>query len=72
MMRLVLKNIKNKWFIALETVTKSKKPKSRQKKYGKTRAAAKKVCKVKNKQSCTKHQKYHDEIMKNMKCDIAL
>ena len=51
----------------LEIDTKSKEPKLRTKKYGETRAAASKIYHVKIKQSCTKHQKYHAKITKNMK-----
>ena len=46
---------------------KVKKPKTQSKKYSETGAAAYKKCYAKIKQSCTKYQKYHDEITKNMK-----
>ena len=59
----------NGWNVVedLKTDNERKKQKLRTKKYGKTRAVAYKNCHLKAKQSCTKHQKYHNEITKNMK-----
>ena len=50
--------------------TKNKEPKSPPTKYGETRAAASKIYHVKIKQSCTKHQKYHAKITKNIKSHL--
>ena len=66
MMRFVLENIRKNGWKALENVktdTESKGPKSWTKKYDETRAAAWKIWHVKIKQSCTKHQKYYEEIL---------
>ena len=73
MMGFLLKYIqKNNWktFENLETDTESKESKSRTKKYGKTREMEHK--KLTKWQNYTKHQKYHDEITKNMKSRLQI
>ena len=59
----------NGWTVVenLETDNESKKQKVWSEKHGETRAAGSKNCHLKIKQSCSKHQRYNSEIMKNMK-----